>query len=371
MSAEDSVRQALGLVRDSGLFRRLLDLVRETANALGRKPVLMEVCGSHTWAISHAGIIDLLKDRLSLVSGPGCPVCVTSAGDISRMVGLSRYPGVIVATYGDMMRVPSTSGSLEESRAAGNEVVMVYSAMDAVTLARENPGREVVFLGVGFETTAPGSAIALKAARSWEIENFSIYSAHKVMPPILRKILSMDELRIDGLILPGHVSAVTGKRYFEFIGEEFHVPAVISGFEPCDILYAILRLLQKMLKGDYAVENAYPRVVSEEGNIRAQDLINEVFEPGPSTWRGIGELPESGLALRPAFSQFDASKKLPLEPLSEEAEPPGCDCRYILSGLKAPEDCRLFGKVCTPVHPVGPCMVSSEGSCRAHYTFGR
>jgi len=365
------VDRVLSISKDPELSKLLFDSIRKEAKTLERPPVLMEVCGSHTWAIAHTGIRDLLKDEIELISGPGCPVCVTSTGELSRMVSLSRIPGVIVATYGDLMRVPGPSGSLEMSRSEGNEVEVVFSPLDALTLAKERPEKEVVFLGIGFETTAPGCGIAVETAKVQGIRNFSVLSAHKVMPPALRKVLAFENLRIDGLLLPGHVSTVTGRRYFDFIHREYQVPSVIAGFEACDILYAILRLIKKISIGDKRVENGYPRAVKEEGNEEAMRVLDRVFEHSSSSWRGMGELPQSGLDLKEAYKEYDAKVKFGLEPVKDEPEPPGCDCRLILSGLKRPWECRLFGKACTPSHPVGPCMVSSEGSCRAHYLFTR
>lgn len=371
MSAGDTVREALRLARDKRVFASLLSQVGEAVDRLGRKPVFMEVCGSHTWAISHTGIRDLLRDRVDLISGPGCPVCVTSAGEIARMVELVRQPGVVTATYGDMIRVPGPTGSLEQAAAEGHKVNVVYSAMDALDIAESEPSSQVVFLGVGFETTAPASAVLLKVARERGIRNFSLYSAHKLMPEAMRKILSLDDIAVDGLILPGHVSAVTGRKYFDFVGSEFGVPAVISGFEACDILLSVLRLVQKVLAHDPSVENGYPRAVSEEGNRTAMGLLRETFEAVPGEWRGLGAVAGSALGIPAALGDLDAARRFMLPPVREEPEPPGCGCAAVLTGRKKPGDCALFGTVCDPSHPVGPCMVSSEGSCRAHFAFGR
>jgi hydrogenase expression/formation protein HypD len=367
----DVVRRALEASKDPAVFSLLLGRVRRACGELGRKPVLMEVCGSHTWAISHTGIRDLLGGQVDFISGPGCPVCVTSAGEIGRMVELARRPGVITATYGDMLRVPGPSGSLEAIRAEGHRVEVVYSAMDALELAREEPSSQVVFLGVGFETTAPASAVLLKVARERRVPNFSLYSAHKAMPEALRTILSSGGLAVDGLILPGHVSAVTGRRYFDFVGKDCGVAAAISGFEACDILYGVLRLIQKLSARDVRVENCYPRAVSEDGNVRAMAAIREAFEVTVGSWRGLGEIPRSALAVSKEFEDMDAVKRFALPPSREEAEPRGCGCAEVLTGKMRPGDCALFATVCRPSDPVGPCMVSSEGSCRAYYAFGR
>jgi hydrogenase expression/formation protein HypD len=368
---QEVVEDALRLARDREVFSSLLARVKEAVRELGRKPVFMEVCGSHTWAMSYTGIRDLLEGEVDLISGPGCPVCVTSAGEMARMVQLAREPGVVTATYGDMVRVPGPTGSLEEAAAEGHRVEVVYSAMDALGMAEEEPLSQVVFLGVGFETTAPASAVLLKVAGERGIANISLYSAHKLMPEALRKILSFHNLAVDGLILPGHVSAVTGRKYFDFVGSEFHVPAVIAGFEACDVLYSVLRLTRKLVEGDAGVENGYPRAVSEEGNRVAMGLLGEMFEVVPGEWRGLGRLPGSALGVAPRLGNLDAVRRFGLPPVREEGEPPGCDCASVLTGRKKPSECALFGNVCDPSHPVGPCMVSSEGSCRAHYASGR
>lgn len=371
MSREGPVEEALRLAQDRRLFESLLSGVNAAVDRLGRKPVLMEVCGSHTWAISHTGVRDLLKDRVDLISGPGCPVCVTSAGEIGRMVDMVRRRDVIAATYGDMLRVPGPEGSLEEAAAEGRQVRVVYSAMDALDMAEKTPGSEVVFLGVGFETTAPASAVLLKVAKERRIRNVSLYSAHKLMPEAMKAILSMGDIAVDGLLLPGHVSAVTGRKYFDFVGRESGFPAVVSGFEACDILYSVLRLVEKVSVRDFTVENGYPRAVSEEGNRIAMGLLDEMFEKAPGQWRGLGTVEGSALGVPASLGDLDAAIRFDLPALKDEPEPPGCDCAAVLTGRKRPGECALFGTACDPSHPVGPCMVSSEGSCRAHFAFGR
>lgn len=373
----DVVQRALQASKDPGVFASLLSQVKDASRRLGRKAVLMEVCGSHTWAISHTGMRDLLGECVDLISGPGCPVCVTSAGEVGRMVELARQPGIVTVTYGDMLRVPGPSGSLEMVRAEGGRVEVVYNAIDALRLAKQEASAQVVFLGIGFETTAPSTAVLLKLAKEQRISNFSVYSAHKLMPNALRAILSAQDLRVDGLILPGHVSAVTGRRYFDFLGSDYRVPAAIAGFEACDILYAILRLVCRLLRADVpgaveaTVENCYPRAVTEEGNARAMRILAEVFEVRAGPWRGLGEIPGSVLWVAEDLSEFDAVKKHSLPPLREEPDRPGCGCSKVLTGRMKPGDCAFFGKVCSPSNPVGPCMVSLEGSCRAHWASGR
>lgn len=366
-----AVENVLDLVKDPVLFSRLLDSIKKEVETFDEPPSLMEVCGSHTWAIAHTGIRDLLQGYVRLISGPGCPVCVTSTGDLKRMLDLALVPGVIVATYGDLMRVPTAHGSLESLRSMGKDVRVVFSPMDALALAEANPQKEVVFLGIGFETTAPGCAVAVVSAKDHGVRNFSCYSAHKVMPPAIRKVLSLENANVKGMLLPGHVSTITGRRYFDFIQREFEVPSVIAGFEACDILYAILRLIQKIKCKDFTVENGYPRAVTEDGNPAARSLLNTVFELSDASWRGLGLLKASGLTLAEPYKYYDAAEKFNLAPEEDEKEPPGCDCQLVLSGTKIPLECRLFGKACTPSHPVGPCMVSSEGSCRAHFLHGR
>ncbi len=365
------IPRALGLSRDKAVFRSLLDSVKLEVKRLGRQPSIMEVCGSHTWAISHTGLRDLLDGYVDFVSGPGCPVCVTSDSDMAHVLRLAKTPEVMIATFGDMLRVPSPSGSLEQARAQGARVEMVYSPMDALSLAESFPMREVVFLGIGFETTAPATAVTVQAAKERGVCNFSVYSVHKTMPRALDFILSDETLKVDGLLLPGHVSAVTGRRYFDFVGSRHEVPSAVAGFEPCDILLATREILLMLELGEAAVRNAYPRAVREEGNLVAMSKIRQVFQEAESLWRGLGSLPDSGLSLRQEYSRLDAHKKFGLPPLSPQAGLPGCDCKLILTGLKKPSQCRAFGKACAPDHPLGPCMVSSEGSCRAHYEFGR
>ena len=363
-----SVEGALRASKDPSVFSNLLSEVKRMCEKLGRKAVLMEVCGSHTWAISHTGIRDLLKDSVDLISGPGCPVCVTSAGEVARMVELARTRGITTATFGDMLRVPGPNGSLEAARAEGHKIQVVYSAWDALELAKANPSWEVVFLGVGFETTAPATAVLLRAAREQGVHNLSLYSAHKTMLQAMRALLGAPDFAVDGLILPGHVSAVTGWRYFDFVGNEFDVPAAVSGFEACDIMYAVLTILGKIIGGDHSVSNCYPRAVSADGNVRAMAAIREVFESKASLWRGLGWVPDSGLEISEGFRDFDAARRYGLAPVSEEPEPPGCGCARVLTGRMKPYDCPLFGRACNPSRPVGPCMVSSEGSCSAYYS---
>ncbi|GFN23366.1 hydrogenase formation protein HypD [Thermanaeromonas sp. C210] len=352
------------------LARKVLGLADQVAERLGRPAVFMEVCGTHTVSISRMGLRSLLAGRLELRSGPGCPVCVTDYEEIDMMLNLARLPEVTVGTFGDLMRVPGSQSSLERERAGGADVRVFYSPLDAVAFAEANPQKEVVFLGIGFETTIPVVAFSLAQARTRGVKNFSIFSAHKLIPPAVRAVLSDPELKLDGFILPGHVGAVTGRGAFDFIAQEYGLPAVISGFEPLDIMIALHELLSQLLRGEAQVVNKYTRVVREKGNPYARERIAECFEVVDVSWRGLGVIPKSGLFLRETFRDFDARFKLNIELL-----PPrhslDCACGEVLRGKLLPPDCRFFGKACTPVHPVGPCMVSSEGACAAYYRFER
>lgn len=367
------MKEFLPKFRDPEIARALIKEVRRlagrVAERLGRRAVLMEVCGTHTVAISRAGLRSLLGDLLDLRSGPGCPVCVTDYADIDRMVALTRLPGVTVGTFGDMVRVPGSESSLERERAAGADVRIFYSPADAVTWAKEHPEKELVFLGVGFETTAPAVAVSIKEARARGLRNFSVYVNHKLVPPALEALLQDPEIRIDGFILPGHVSAIIGRKAYAFL-EKYRLPAVITGFETNDILEGIRQLLEMIDTGKAAVRNSYTRVVREEGNLIAQRQIAEVFEICDTAWRGFGTIPRSGLMLTSSFRDFDAAVRFALPPVATRV-PPGCACGEILKGKLTPKECRLFATVCNPSAPVGPCMVSSEGACAAYYQFER
>ncbi len=337
--------------------------------ALASRPMrFMEVCGTHTVAIFRHGIRALLPGSITLLSGPGCPVCVTDQADIDAFVDLARRDGVIVATFGDLMRVPGSGSSLKAQSAEGADVRVVYSPLDAVDLARRTPEKQVVFLGVGFETTAPAVAAAILTAQRAGLANFSVYSAHKTVPTALCALAGSGQVRIDGFLLPGHVSVIIGVEAYRSFFEQYHVPSVIAGFEPSDILQAILMLTRQVADSRPALENAYTRVVAAHGNIQAQHLLERVFAPFDARWRGIGVIPGSGLALRPEYAQFDALRRFALT-IAPVPEPKGCACGEILTGVKTPAQCALFRKRCTPLNPVGPCMVSSEGTCAAYYRF--
>ncbi|MCD7758033.1 MAG: hydrogenase formation protein HypD [Clostridiales bacterium] len=331
---------------------------------------LMEVCGTHTMAIAKAGLRQLLPDGVELRSGPGCPVCVTPAGVMDGVLALSETPGLILTTYGDLMRVPgSTPGDdLQRRRAMGADVRWVYSPMDALELAQAEPDKQVVFLGVGFETTAPGTALAVLEAQRRGIKNFSLLCLLKRTEPALRALIARPDFRVNGFLCPGHVAAITGAEAFRFLPEEYNLPAVVSGFETGDLLAAVYALLAQIRDGAPRLENEYTRVVSPQGNPAALALLEQVLEPVDSVWRGLGEIPDSGLGLRKDFRAFDAAERFSFRP-GQRVENAGCRCGAIICGQLNPQDCPLFGTACQPEHPVGPCMVSSEGACAAAYKY--
>lgn len=330
---------------------------------------LMEVCGGHTITILKYGIQELLPGNINLISGPGCPVCVTAVDFIDMAIELSHRRDVIVATFGDLIRVPGTNSSLELERAKGANIKICYSPAEALKYATKNPEKEVVFLGIGFETTAPSVAVTILNAYSNKVRNFSVLSSHKVMPPAMKFLLDSGEVNIDGFICPGHVSAITGPRIYEFIAKDYGVPCVVSGFEPMDLIETIYMLVLQIREGRAKVENQYKRTVRREGNSKAQEVMSEVFEPVSVRWRGIAEIPESGLKIRKKYSDFDAVEKFDLK-FKRGMENPSCICGEILKGVKTPLECRLFKKVCSPENPVGACMVSSEGACAIYYKYG-
>jgi len=330
----------------------------------GKEINLMEVCGTHTMSIAANGIRSLLPKGINLISGPGCPVCVTSQKDIEAALALAREKDVLITTFGDMIRVPSSTDRLENYK----NVQIVYSPMESLILAEENPHKEIVFIGVGFETTTPLIAATIKEARKKDIQNFSALSLHKTVPAALEMILAHKDSNIDGLILPGHVSAVTGMQYFRFLND-LNIPGVITGFEALNIMESIYMLTKMHNSADSKLINNYPSVVNENGNPIAMNLLNEVFEPVDSIWRGIGTIAQSGLKIREEYIDFDAMERFQLT-IDDIPDPKGCLCGQILLGRTSPDKCRHFGKSCTPTEPVGPCMVSSEGTCAAWYKYG-
>lgn len=343
----------------------LLAAIREEAEALGRRVTLMEVCGTHTHSVGKAGLRRLLPEQVRLISGPGCPVCVTPVGYLDRAVALARRPDVLVCTFGDLVRVPSSTTSLEKARAEGGSVRVVYSPRDCLEIARDNPGRTVVFLAVGFETTAPTIAGALAEAEARGLGNFLILPGNKVIPPAMEVLVRDAELDLDGFLLPGHVSVITGWHAFRFLAERHRLAGAVVGFEPADILRGVLELVRQQRKPEKEVANLYGRVVSAEGNPTARAVVDRFMAPATTAWRGFGEIPGSGLLLRPEWAHRDASA-IPVE-LPEPREPAGCRCGEVLRGLVDPPECPLYGTSCTPDDPVGACMVSSEGTCAAWF----
>ena len=328
----------------------------------------MEFCGSHTHALLRYGIRDILPATITMKSGPGCPVCVTSTHDIDTAMAIATTPGTIVATYGDLVRVPGTHGSLERARASGADVRIVYSALDAIALAEQNPSRRIVLAGIGFETTAPTVAASVLAASKKGLGNFFVLSLLKLTPPVMSALLQRGEVRIDGIMCPGHVSVITGTEPYHSIPSRFGVGCVVSGFEPLDMLRAIELLVRQFESGAPAVDNAYKRAVSENGNEVARRHIDQVFEPCDAEWRGLGTVAASGLTLRHQYEAFDAL--VAFAPHTEPSvEPAGCRCGDVLRGSISPRECPLFGTACTPERPVGPCMVSHEGACAAHFSY--
>jgi hydrogenase expression/formation protein HypD len=332
-----------------------------------REISLMEVCGGHTMAIQKFGIPALLPKNIKLKSGPGCPVCVTSRGYIDHAIALSRIPKNIITSYGDLIRVPGSSSTLEKERADGMDIRIVYSVLDAMQIARELPDRNIIFLGIGFETTAPSSAVAIKTAFEEKLTNFFLYSAHKVMPPAMKALVD-EGIRLDGYIGPGHVSTITGSSMYRFLPEKYGVGCVISGFEPIDLLQSIFMLVKQVEEGNPAVEIQYKRAVLPEGNTIALKMLDEIFELRDDWWRGLDVLPESGLGIRSEYGIFDAERVFDVE-VEETREDKRCICGTILKGIKDPKDCQLFGKLCNPENPIGACMVSHEGACNAHYRY--
>ena len=352
--------------RSSALAQGIISDIQRKSKTPAR---LMEFCGSHTVTVFRYGIRQVLPETVEMVSGPGCPVCVTANADLDKAIALAKNPDVILTTFGDMLKVPGSRSSLQEAKASGADVRMVYSTMDALKIAEANPTSSVVFLGIGFETTAPTIAASVLQAEDQGLKNYYVLSQHKLCPPVIKALLDSGEVKLHGLICPGHVSAIVGSQAWEFIARDYGIPCVVAGFEPVDVLQGVDMLVTQVENGESKVEIAYRRGVTRQGNQQALKIMEQVFEPCPARWRGIGEVPASGLKFKEKYQRFDAELAFDIE-IEPVREHKGCICGDVLRGVKTPLDCRLFGKACTPEYPVGPCMVSSEGSCSAYYLYG-
>ncbi|MBF0119073.1 MAG: hydrogenase formation protein HypD [Desulfobacterales bacterium] len=353
----------LAKYRDFEISSKIIDKLKKASS---KKIRLMEVCGTHTVSIFRNGIRSLIPENIHLLSGPGCPVCVTSQSDINAFIEIAKKPNVIITTFGDLMRVPGSLSSLQKERGEGRDIRVIYSPLDSVLIAKNNPQKKVVMLGVGFETTIPTIASSIIEAKKNSISNYFVYSSHKSIPAALLYLTG--NIKIDGYILPGHVSVITGTNPYIPLAEKFKIPCVAAGFEPVDILQAIYMLTKQIEEGTANVENAYPRGVSSLGNLKAIKIIDEVFETKDVLWRGLGIIPESGFKIKKDYYSFDAEKEFDIK-VAEFEQAKGCICGEILKGMKLPIECPLYKKICTPDFPVGPCMVSSEGTCSAYYKY--
>ena len=356
----------LDTYRDGEIAGKLVKLLKQQKGL--RAVRFMEVCGTHTVSICRHGIRDLMPPEITLTSGPGCPVCVTATADIDTFIKAAELESSIITTFGDLLRVPGSRSSLQDARAEGADIRTVYSSLDALQIARENPDRQVIFLGVGFETTTPTVAAAIITAEQEGLQNFSVISSNKVIPPALEALLDDPEIQIDGLICPGHVSIMIGADAYEPFARKYGIPCVIAGFEPVDILKAVVMLAEQIKSGTPKVEIAYDRAVTREGNQQAMAVMHKVFEPVDALWRGLTVIPDSGLEIRPEYSGFNARKRFDIA-ISKAKDPAGCACGDVLKSIKTPADCKLFGTACRPEHPIGPCMVSGEGACGAYYKY--
>jgi len=350
-------------------MKQMVDELHSLMKELDRPLKLMEVCGTHTVEIFRHGIRSVIPSTITLLSGPGCPVCVTSVRDVDAAIEIAKRPNVTMTTFGDMMRVPGGSESLLEARSVGADVRVLYSPLDFIALAKKEPKREFVFFGTGFETTSPLIAASIAQAEQGGLRNVSVYAAFKLVPPALRALLDAPDVQVDGFILPGHVSTIIGSKPYGFVAEQYKKPSVVTGFEAKEIIEGILMIVRQIATKRAAVEIQYRTVVRPEGNPRAVELLDKYFEPADAYWRGIGVIPGSGLKLREQYASFDANRKFQ-PPVSDATEPELCSCGDILRGVKIPTECALFGTGCTPESPVGPCMVSTEGSCAAYFKYG-
>jgi len=352
--------------RDPELAKKLVERIHRRSTM----PIsLMEFCGGHTVTVVKYGLRQLVPATVKMMSGPGCPVCVTDNSDLDSAIALTKLPGVIICTFGDMLKVPGSFSSLQQAKAEGSDIRIVYSTIDALEIARRNPSRPVIFIGIGFETTAPTIAASVLQAEKEGIRNYHVFSLGKLCPPVIKALLDKGEVRLDGIICPGHVSAIIGSHPYDFIPRDYGIACAISGFEPLDVLLCVDMLIAQIESCQPRVEIAYRRGVRAEGNRQALELMDVVFEACEARWRGIGVVPHSGLKLRKRYERFDADRVFPIDP-GPTHEPKGCLCGEILRGVKRPTDCKLFRQVCSPEHPVGPCMVSYEGACSAYYLYG-
>jgi hydrogenase expression/formation protein HypD len=355
--------------RNGNLARRMATEITNISK--GQKFKFMEVCGGHTHTIFKHGIEDILPENIELIHGPGCPVCVLPMGRIDDAIAIAKTEGTIFTTFGDMMRVPGSQGSLLDAKAVGADVRFIYSPLDALKIARQNPKKEVVFFAIGFETTAPSTAVTLLQAKNEDIQNFSVFCNHVTIIPTIKAILDSPDLRLDGFIGPGHVSMVIGLRTYQFIARDYQKPVVISGFEPLDIIQSILMLLKQYQTGKVVVENQYKRVVRPEGNLKSLEVMTQTMELRPYfEWRGLGFITHSALKIRSDFAQWDAEERFEVPGL-QVADPKACQCGEVLKGVIKPWECKVFGTACTPETPIGSCMVSPEGACAAYFNYGR
>ncbi len=356
--------------RNPEIAKKLIARIHNSVQKLTSQKTIMEICGGHTVALFKFGIHDLLPEKIKLVSGPGCPVCVTTNKTIDKAVWLAKQPNVKLFSFGDMMRVPGSLGTLTDVSGNGEKVKMIYSPLQAVDYAAKNPDSLCVLFGVGFETTVPTHAAAVLAAKKLGLKNFFLLSAGKLTPPAMQALLEDKNVKLDAFIAPGHVTTIIGANAYKFIEEDFKKPCVVSGFELCDLLESLVKIIDQLVNNEHKVEIQYTRTVTFEGNKKAQEIIEKVLIPADTNWRGLGEIPRSGFKVNNASSEFNAENFFDIPDFPDD-EPVGCRCGDVLKGICVPIECGLFGKKCTPEHPVGPCMVSSEGSCGAHYRFGK
>lgn len=367
------MREILKQSTDPDICKPLLEAVqikaKEFQRKFGRKPAFMEVCGSHTMALAKSGVKQSLKAEINLVSGPGCPVCVTDQASIDAMIALAEEDGRIICTFGDMMRVPGSKQTLMDAKTKGRDIRVMYSPMDCIKIAAENPNKEIIFLGIGFETTIPLIALIVGEAEKKQLTNLSVWMTTKLVEPILRYLLNMKEVQLDGFMLPGHVAIVLGSDSFQYLADEYQTPGVITGFEPAEMLSGLYKIIDSFVNGRVEIINNYPAVVTNEGNLHAKAWLDKYFTTCDEAWRGIGVIPNSGLDLKPEYDQFNAKKRFSIT--LEEPRKTKCRCGEVIRGLITPDACPLFAKACNPLIPIGPCMVSTEGSCSAHYQYMR